>query len=105
VLRRLDVGNLNQLADGMGVAVSTASRLADRLVTPGLVDRGPSPRSRREVALTVTARGAAILDRYDDLRLVGLRGLLTDVPPGRRDGVLDALALYAGAAGDRVVQR
>jgi len=97
VLRDLGVGNLNQLAEGMGVAVSTASRLADRLVAAGLVDRRPSPRSRRELALAVTDRGAALLDRYDDFRLVGLRGLLDDLAPDRRGPVLAALAEFAGS--------
>jgi DNA-binding MarR family transcriptional regulator len=94
VLRGLGVGNLGQLADGMGVTVSTTSRLVDRLVTAGLVDRRPSPRSRRELALAVTGQGAAILDRYDDLRLVGLRALLDGVRPDRRGPVLASLAEF-----------
>lgn len=95
VLRDAGAANLNQLAGGMGVAVSTASRLADRLVAADLVDRQPSARSRREVALGVTPRGADLLERYDGLRLLELRGLLDDLPPDRREGVVDALAELA----------
>ena len=95
VLRDAGVANLNQLAQGMGIAVSTASRLADRLVAAGLVDRQPSARSRREVALGVTARGADVLDRYDGLRSVELRGLLDGIAPDRRADVVDALAEFA----------
>lgn len=97
VLRALGAGNLGQLADGMGVTVSTASRLVDRLVAAGLVDRQPSPRSRRELALVVTDQGTAVLDRYDDLRLAGLRLLLDRVGPDRRRDVLDALAALVDA--------
>jgi DNA-binding MarR family transcriptional regulator len=97
VLHDLGTGNLGQLADGMGVTVSTSSRLVDRLVAAGLVDRRPSPRSRRELALTVTERGQAILERYDGLRLVELHALLDGLPPGRRPGALAALAEFAGA--------
>jgi DNA-binding MarR family transcriptional regulator len=95
VLRGLGAGNLGQLASGMGVTVSTASRLVDRLVAAGLVDRRPSPRSRREVALVVTGLGSGLLQRYDDLRLLGLRGLLDRLPPARREQVLGALADFA----------
>jgi DNA-binding MarR family transcriptional regulator len=91
VLRGLGVANLGRLASGMGVTVSTASRLVDRLVAAGLADRQPSPRSRREVALAVTDRGAALLERYDELRLAELRGLLDRLPSDRRPHVLTAL--------------
>jgi len=95
VLRELGVGNLGHLASGMGVTVSTASRLVDRLVAAGLVDRQPSPRSRRELALAVTGPGAELLERYDELRLVELRALLDRLPPDRRPDVLAALAAFA----------
>ena len=95
VLRGLGAGNLGQLATGMGVTVSTASRLVDRLVAAGLVDRQPSPRSRREVALAVTGLGAELLERYDELRLLELRALLDRLPSGRRQHVLAALAELA----------
>jgi len=95
VLRGLGAGNLGQLASGMGVTVSTASRLVDRLVAAGLVDRQPSPRSRREVALGVTGAGTGLLQRYDDLRLLELRGLLDRLPAARRAQVLTALADFA----------
>jgi DNA-binding MarR family transcriptional regulator len=95
VLRGLGAGNLGQLATGMGVTVSTASRLVDRLVAAGLVDRRPSPHSRREVALAVTGLGAELLERYDELRLVELRALLDRLPADRRPHVLAALAELA----------
>jgi len=95
VLREQGGANLGQLAAGMGVTVSTASRLVDRLVAAGLVDREPSPRSRREVSLGVTAQGADLLDRNDDLRLAELRSLLDRLPSGRRREVLDAVEEFA----------
>ena len=97
VLRALGVANLGRLASGMGVTVSTASRLVDRLVTAGLADRKPSPRSRREVALAVTDRGIALLERYDEFRLTELRGLLDRLPHDRRPHVLSALGELTGA--------
>lgn len=83
VLRDLGTANLGQLAEEMGIALSTASRLVDRLVRADLVERRPSPRSRREIELLVSEIGGATLDRYDDLRLAGLRARLAQVddPP------------------------
>lgn len=97
VLRGLGEPNLGQLAAGMGVTVSTTSRLVDRLVTAGLVDRQPSPRSRRELVLVLTPPGREILERYDELRLEELRGLLDRLPSDRRGPVLAALGEFAAA--------
>jgi DNA-binding MarR family transcriptional regulator len=79
VLRDLGTANLGRLAEEMGVALSTASRLVDRLVRAGLVDRRPSPRTRREIEIAVSTAGLATLDRYDDLRLSVLRACLAEV--------------------------
>src|SRR4051795_12790673 len=52
-LRQLGEANLAQLAEEMGVTVSTTSRLVDRLVTADWVSRKPSPHNRREISLTL----------------------------------------------------
>ena len=89
-------GNLNGLAAAMGVTVSTASRLVDRLVAAGLVDRRPSPQTRREISLSLTPAGRGRLQRYDRLRIVEARARLEAVPPDRRDSVLAALEQLVG---------
>ncbi|WP_256375472.1 MarR family winged helix-turn-helix transcriptional regulator [Modestobacter sp. DSM 44400] len=88
-----DVGgaNLLRLSEGMGVTVSTASRLVDRLVGAGLVDRRPSEVTRREISLSLTPQGRDLLSRYDDLRLQALRQRLDQLPGRRRAAVIDAL--------------
>jgi DNA-binding MarR family transcriptional regulator len=99
VLRSASGANLGRLAQGMGVTVSTASRLVDRLVVAGLADRRTSPESRREISLSLTAEGERTLDRYDELRLADLRTCLGHVPAEERDGVVTALrALVAASA-------
>src|SRR5207245_7330638 len=80
VLDREGTANLASLADGMGVTVSTTSRLVDRLVAAGLVDRRTATHTRREIALKLTARGRKTLNRYDDLRLTGLTACLDALP-------------------------
>src|SRR4051794_19707255 len=92
VLDDVDGANLNQLSQGMGVTVSTASRLVDRLVAAGLVDRRPSELTRREITLDLTPQGRALLGRYDDLRLRALHQRLDQLPRRRRAAVIEALA-------------
>jgi DNA-binding MarR family transcriptional regulator len=98
VLRELGTANLGQLAEGLDVTVSTTSRLVDRLVAAGLVERRPSPRTRREIELRVSPSGTETLDRYDDLRLEGLRTGLDRLHESRRDDVLAALLDFGAAA-------
>ena len=98
VLRELGTANLGQLAEGLDVTVSTTSRLVDRLVAAGLVERRPSPRTRREIELRVSPSGTETLDRYDDLRLEGLRTGLDRLPESRRDDVLAALLDFGASA-------
>jgi DNA-binding MarR family transcriptional regulator len=72
LLQRLEEANLVGLADAMGISVSTASRMVDRLVAARWVRRVPSPSNRREVAVSLTAGGHRILEHYG--RLAVARG-------------------------------
>jgi DNA-binding MarR family transcriptional regulator len=83
--------NLNDLASAMGVTVSTTSRLVDRLVAAGLVDRTPSPTTRREISLSLTPGGRRRLLQYDRLRLAGARAHLEAVAAPDREAVVTAL--------------
>jgi DNA-binding MarR family transcriptional regulator len=85
--------NLGTLAEGMAVALSTASRLVERLVTAELVDRRTSDTNRREVALLLTGHGRRTLDRYDAIRLDGLHSRLAALPPADRAAVLRGMRL------------
>jgi DNA-binding MarR family transcriptional regulator len=102
ILLQLDGANLAQLAEGMGVTVSTTSRLVDRLVTAGMVDRRRAEHSRREISLTLTDAGRATLDRYDELRLAGLHGVLDGLADAERGQVIDAFALFTAAAHESI---
>ena len=90
---------LARLAGELGITVSTASRLVERLVGAGLVDRRVVPTNRRAVELRLTPAGTALLARYDESRLAELRAWLDRVPAERRDPVRAALADLAAAAG------
>ena len=91
VIDEADGANLLQLSDSLGVTVSTASRLVDRLVSAGFVDRRPSEMTRREITLSLTAQGQDLLSHYDDIRLQALHRRLDQLPRRRRTAVIDAL--------------
>jgi DNA-binding MarR family transcriptional regulator len=97
-LRRLAEANLAQLAEEMGVTVSTTSRLVDRLVSADWVHRTSSPRNRREIRLTLTESGKRLLRRYDKRRVELLGECLQRVPVERQEAVLEALADLAQVA-------
>lgn len=98
VLSQQEGANLVQLADGMGVTVSTASRLVDRLVAAGLADRRPSPFTRREISLSLSPDGRSLLERYDAIRLEELRARLELLDDAQREDVLRGLSVLVGSA-------
>ena len=104
VLHRHGQANLGELADEMGVTVSTTSRLVDRLVTAGLVDRRIAEHTRREISLRLTRQGQAMLRRYDNFRLVSLYECLDALPEDEREAAAAGLRAFgaASAAGSPV---
>jgi DNA-binding MarR family transcriptional regulator len=106
VLAEAPGASLAVLADGMGVAVSTASRLVDRLSAAGWVVRGASEEDRRTLALQLTASGSELLGRYDRLRLTSLHRHLDLLDATRRAAMLDGLVeLVAATREERRRQR
>lgn len=53
--------NLKDIAGLMDVSASNASRLIDKLVHKGWVDRQPSPHSKREVVIRLSREGRRML--------------------------------------------
>lgn len=100
VLQENPRANLVLLAEAMGVTVSTASRLVDRLVAARLASRKPSDRTRREVTLGLTRSGRATLQRYDRLRIEAVHTCLENVDTAARGALVSALReVVAGMPG------
>lgn len=99
VLSGLEQTNLADLGAALGMSPSSTSRLCDRLVARGLVDRQVSSRTRREVALSLSEQGGRLLAEYDRHRLDALCVVLGSFAPQRRQEVLAALRDFAAAAG------
>ncbi len=64
-VRRNPGTSLSGLAEHLGVGLTTASALVDRLTKRGLLDREPAPTERRRMMLTLTTDGR---DRLETAR-------------------------------------
>lgn len=89
---------LRQAAQALGTASSSLSRMADRLAAIGLVERRASPASRRSVLLALSGRGARLVARVDRQRAREIAAILTQLPPGHRRELVQALELFSELA-------
>ena len=90
--------NLSELAAALDVAPSTATRMVDRLVDAGLVQRTIPVADRREVALTLTPSGRRTVRTVTERRRRDLRAVVDQIPRNRRAAVAQAMADFAEAA-------
>jgi DNA-binding MarR family transcriptional regulator len=88
------------LAEALAVHESTATRLCDRLVKRGLVERRPPPESRREVVVSLTRAGHALLRSVTQRRRAAIDEIMARLPVKQRAAVRDAFLAFAGAAGE-----
>ncbi|MEN3315110.1 MAG: hypothetical protein V7605_1344 [Acidimicrobiaceae bacterium] len=95
---------LAALADALQVNPSTASRLCDRFVERGLLERRPDDADRRQIRLTATARCRELVEAVSAHRRVVLARILGRVPPGQRAHLIDALQAFNDAAGEAPAQ-
>jgi DNA-binding MarR family transcriptional regulator len=96
--------NLNQLAEELGVIPSSASRLCDRLVAAGLLDRRVSEQNRREVVLTLRGEGQRLLETVEHHRHDALADVLNGMRPVGRKALLSGLEAFAEVAGQMAEQ-
>jgi DNA-binding MarR family transcriptional regulator len=88
------------LAAGLKVDPSTASRMTDRLVRKRLVRRARTKEDRRMVRLHLTGAGRATVDRVTDQRRAELERLLEQMPARGRKTLTAGLRRFAAAAGE-----
>ncbi|WP_329045691.1 MarR family transcriptional regulator [Amycolatopsis sp. NBC_01488] len=88
------------LAEYLGVTPSTASRMVDRLVAVGTVERQNSPNSRREIVLQLTKEGARLVRQVTTRRRKEIAKIVAKMPDDARQGLVDVLAAFAEAGGE-----
>jgi len=100
VVERSEGLNLGGLAAELRVLLSSASRLTDRLVASGLVERVPGRADRREIALYLTPSARTLLDDLRTLRRGALGTVLEKMSGSGRAALLRGLTEYAAAAAE-----
>src|SRR3954462_1388139 len=92
--------SLGGVAGAGGRHVSTASRACDRLTAMGLLNRSASANDRRNLELTLTPDGEALVGSVLRHRRDALRPVLEKLGPRRNKRLTTALRDFAGAAGE-----
>jgi DNA-binding MarR family transcriptional regulator len=85
----------------LGVNPSTGTRMCDRLVRKGLIRRYRSATDRREVRLTLTPGGRALVQEVTRRRRAELERLVRAIPVTGHGSVTAALRSLTEAAGER----
>lgn len=57
-----------ELAKNMGLSLSRISRVVDKLVVNGYLDRNPDSNDRRAITLCLTAKGKVVRNKIDEVR-------------------------------------
>lgn len=98
VLHEEDGINLRRLGDVLEATASSVSRLCDRLEAMGLLERLPSPVSRRELELHLTPRAESYLTDLRARRERALLGVLDRMPATARRNLVKGLEGFRTAA-------
>src|SRR6266511_960533 len=101
MLRRGD-RTMREVAGCLGVAMSTATQLGDRLEVLGLVVRRADPADRRVVRLTLTEAGGAALAELDRQRRERISAAMDRLSAAEQEAVLTGLRLLERAAQEGV---
>jgi DNA-binding MarR family transcriptional regulator len=100
VVSRRGAASLREVADELDLHMSTASRLCDRMVAAGLLERRDDPNDRRQLSLRLAPRGRRVVNRMGTRRREAVVKILGRMSPAERSDVCEALNLFAQAAGE-----
>jgi DNA-binding MarR family transcriptional regulator len=92
--------NLGSVAAALGVHPSNATRLCERLVVAGLVNRADDPQDRRFLRLVLTDEGHRLVETVMQHRRTAIEQVMARMSPSRRRTVAAALEAFAAAAGE-----
>ena len=86
---------MGDLAQYLGLAESSVTRLVDRLAASGFVERRPSALDRRSVVAGLTSVGRTLVRRLEEDRRALLVDLLAGLEPDER---IEAVRLFGRLA-------
>ena len=90
--------SVNEVARGLGVNASNASRTCERLVASGLLNRDEHADDRRRVVLTLTSKGRKLVRSVMDRRRDELMSVIARMAPADRRKLGQALTAFNVAA-------
>jgi DNA-binding MarR family transcriptional regulator len=90
--------NATGVAQALDVHLSSASRICDRLVQAGLLDRRDLPQDRRNVELTLTPAGERMLTSVNSHRRDVFTRILRRMDVTEREALAQALSGFVAAA-------
>ncbi len=93
---------VGELANGLGIAMATASEAVDRLVERSLIERQANPTDRRRVMLTLTAQGRSLTDDLLAIRRRQMRSAFAHLSGEDRAAFVNALRVLVGVLGDDI---
>ncbi|MFI6824945.1 MarR family winged helix-turn-helix transcriptional regulator [Micromonospora sp. NPDC050187] len=98
VVEQHDGINLRRLATTLGMLLSSASRLCDRLVAAGMLEREPGRSDRREISLHLTPEAARLLAGLRADRQARLAEVIAGMSPAGREALRRGLGDFREAA-------
>lgn len=93
--------NVGGLAELLAIHPSTATRLCDRLLALGHIERSTARDSRREVTVGLSARGRALVRKVTTRRREEILAVVTALSPAERTDLVAGFGAFATAAGER----
>ncbi|MHC3474721.1 MarR family winged helix-turn-helix transcriptional regulator [Streptomyces sp. 7R007] len=102
ILEHHDGINLRTLAETLASTPPSTSRLCDRLVAAGFVERVVSAQDRREVRLHLSGRGRGFLADLRARRERELQTVLRDMPAAKRVALLEGLEAFCAVAATQI---
>jgi DNA-binding MarR family transcriptional regulator len=91
--------NPGDIAVELGVHASNATRISEKLVRAGLVERSEDPTDRRFVTLSLTGEGERLVERVIEHRRNAIAAVLAAMPADERESAARGFAAFAAAAG------
>lgn len=97
-LLRTGPKSMSTLSRELGVSLSAATQIADRLEKSGFVERTCEHSDRRVKCLRLTSLGEQMMSARRDRRVVRVAKALASVSPESRDEIVAALSALLNAA-------
>ena len=91
---------MSDLADALDVHSTTATRLCDRLVDRGLIQRAQSVDDRRATEIRLTGSGRRLVNQVTAVRRRDLTTIASRMPAAAATAAVEALTAFADAAGE-----